>query len=211
MNNLTNPGRCVSPSQSYYRNRSLIPIGALYGRWTVIDNTPYAPGRRERACRVRCTCGNEKTLRASNLRSGKSTSCGCKVRERSIDAVWVSILASLRCRGFDCHITLPQLKVLAKFPCVYCGKEPSNIHRLRYSVDGKQQTDPTLEIRWSGLDRIDSSRGYICGNIVPCCNRCNCMKNNMPLDDFFALLDRIRAHNPTPTSVREFAITMFAS
>lgn len=33
-----------------------------------------------------------------------------------------------------------------------------------------------------GLDRIDSSVGYIKGNVVPCCSRCNYMKNTLDKD-----------------------------
>ena len=36
----------------------------------------------------------------------------------------------------------------------------------------------------SGLDRIDSSIGYILSNIVPCCHRCNIMKNDMSQHEF---------------------------
>ncbi len=41
--------------------------------------------------------------------------------------------------------------------CVYCGH-----------LD--------LEVRMNGIDRMDSSRGYISDNCVPCCKNCNLMK-----------------------------------
>ena len=36
-----------------------------------------------------------------------------------------------------------------------------------------------------GIDRIDSSIGYIIGNIVPACKTCNFMKNVLSVSDFF--------------------------
>ena len=39
--------------------------------------------------------------------------------------------------------------------CHYCGSEKSN-----------------------GIDRIDSSLGYLPDNVLPCCKICNYMKNN---------------------------------
>ena len=36
----------------------------------------------------------------------------------------------------------------------------------------------------NGLDRVDSSIGYIESNLQTCCGNCNYMKNNYPLDVF---------------------------
>lgn len=35
-----------------------------------------------------------------------------------------------------------------------------------------------------GVDRIDSSKGYMLGNIVTCCKRCNAAKSDMPLSEW---------------------------
>jgi len=45
-----------------------------------------------------------------------------------------------------------------------------------------------------GIDRIDSSKGYIEGNVTPCCSRCNIMKNNMTVAEFEVHIRRIAAH-----------------
>jgi hypothetical protein len=37
---------------------------------------------------------------------------------------------------------------------------------------------------YSGIDRIDSSIGYIEGNVVSCCSKCNTAKSDMPFDEF---------------------------
>ena len=95
--------------------------------------------------------------------------------------------------------------------CAYCDKEPSNVFRVRYIVKGsdKRESDPLMEIRYSGMDRIDSSLGYIEGNVVPCCAQCNIAKNTLLLDEFLAMLFRIRMHNPTVAGIRELAATVF--
>jgi hypothetical protein len=43
----------------------------------------------------------------------------------------------------------------------------------------------------SGLDRVDSSKGYVEGNCVPCCYRCNVMKADLNLEDFYEHLELI--------------------
>jgi hypothetical protein len=133
-----------------------------------------------RACRVRCQCGTEAIRTYGELRCGRSPSCGCKSRERDIEAVWRDLLAKLSRRGWEFHLTLPQLKAVVQLPCAYCGREPSNVYRLRYKVGGVYQrgVDSSMEIRWSGLDRVDSAKGYMPGNVVPCCGECNGMKSN---------------------------------
>ena len=45
-----------------------------------------------------------------------------------------------------------------------------------------------------GIDRIDSTKGYIEGNVTPCCSRCNVMKNDMTVAEFEAHIQRIAAH-----------------
>ena len=42
-----------------------------------------------------------------------------------------------------------------------------------------------------GIDRIDSSIGYVVENCVPCCTLCNRMKSNLSGREFIAHVDRI--------------------
>ena len=190
----------------------LIPIGTKFVRWTVLANDLYKAfgTQTHRACRVRCECGTEAVRTYGELRCGRSPSCGCKSKERSIGRVWNELHNALKRRGWDFHLTLSQLKAITQLHCAYCGKEPSNLYRSKYKVDGVYQrgVDPSMEIRWSGLDRIDSAKGYIHGNVVPCCGECNGMKTNHSLDEFFVLLERIRSHNPTVEGIRELAATL---
>ena len=46
-----------------------------------------------------------------------------------------------------------------------------------------------------GVDRVDSSEGYISGNVVPCCAKCNIMKNDSSVDDFLAHIRKIYMHS----------------
>lgn len=58
-------------------------VGEVFGRLTVVAEAPprHEPGgRRARLVWVRCTCGTELLVRAANLRSGTSRSCGCLAR-----------------------------------------------------------------------------------------------------------------------------------
>lgn len=49
----------------------------------------------------------------------------------------------------------------------------------------------TFENGCRGIDRINSSTGYIIGNITPCCYTCNVMKNVLSTELFFEQLQKI--------------------
>lgn len=191
----------------------LFPIGKEIGWWVVLENDLYKSftSQTMRACRVRCRCGTEAIRTYGELRCGRSPSCGCKSKKRSVDTVWNDLYSKIKSRGWDFHLTLPQLKLISQMSCAYCGKEPSNTHRVKYKVDGVYQRilDSSLVVRYSGMDRIDSMKGYIHGNVVPCCGECNGMKSKLPVEEFLALVERIRSHNPTTVGIREMAATLF--
>ena len=43
----------------------------------------------------------------------------------------------------------------------------------------------------NGIDRIDSSKGYVFDNCVPCCKHCNIMKMTMTIDEFINKIKKI--------------------
>ena len=56
-------------------------------------------------------------------------------------------------RGLSWDISIDELADLREMPCTYCKAE--------------------LDAYGAGLDRIDNSKGYQPGNVVPCCGTCN--------------------------------------
>jgi hypothetical protein len=47
---------------------------------------------------------------------------------------------------------------------------------------------------YNGLDRVDSMKGHTPDNVVPCCYRCNCAKNNMSFNDFISHIEKMYEH-----------------
>lgn len=72
-------------------------------------------------------------------------------------------------RGLEFNISLGQFESLTSGACFYCGGVEERL----------------------GLDRVDSSIGYIIDNVVGCCRRCNVAKNDMPQADFISMCKRI--------------------
>lgn len=56
-----------------------------------------------------------------------------------------------------------------------------------------------------GIDRLDSERGYVVGNVVSCCSTCNYMKNTLGLVEFLRQVNRIASHciddSPSPSTI----------
>lgn len=57
-----------------------IQVGKKYTRWTIVEPGSDAPGRRKRWLCL-CDCGQQRLVHASALKSGISTSCGCRKKE----------------------------------------------------------------------------------------------------------------------------------
>src|SRR5690606_11867568 len=55
-------------------------------------------------------------------------------------------------------------------PCAYCGSPPSNVVQRRGG-----------RLRYTGIDRVDNKKGYLPGNVFPCCVTCNRAKGRMQL------------------------------
>ena len=70
-------------------------------------------------------------------------------------------------RGYGFEITLDEFKKIISGQCYYCHG---------FAI---------------GIDRLDSSLGYIKGNMVSCCEMCNRMKNHYSLKDFIAKCKQI--------------------
>lgn len=93
-------------------------------------------------------------------------------------------------RGIEFNMTFDEFNSLIVSDCFYCGKEPQYNERWA-RIEHKKQ--PRLSI--NGIDRIDSSKGYLKENTVPCCSKCNLMKNIMSSEEFLSHVYRISNFN----------------
>jgi hypothetical protein len=66
--------------------------------------------------------------------------------------------------------------------CYYCGQKPEKRTTRRY------------KIAMNGIDRVDSTKGYVVDNIVTCCHSCNLMKGKLPKVDFISHIKKIAEH-----------------
>ena len=86
-------------------------------------------------------------------------------------------------------------KKLSLSKCFYCNSEPSNRQPdIRYETRNGRKDKLVITdfiLKYNGIDRIDSSKGYISGNVISCCKNCNTAKNILSQKEFKDLIKRI--------------------
>lgn len=99
-------------------------------------------------------------------------------RDKTYQGTFVARYSALkqqaRMRGSVMPITFNEYKNLLESPCYLCGDSVISVSKSGH-----------------GLDRIDSSVGYILSNCRPCCGVCNRMKRDLPIDKFIARIKKI--------------------
>lgn len=144
----------------------------------------------------KCDCGSVTNIRLFSLKSGNSQSCGkCQFKVEKFKKNFVShnkikdrktaLLnnqfsqyksgAETSNRLFNLNKATFNKLLLTK--CHYCYKDPYRLIKDKFS---------NYSLLIGGIDRVDSDLGYIKDNCVPCCEKCNFMKNDMSLDEFKA-------------------------
>lgn len=88
-------------------------------------------------------------------------------------------------RGYIFELTKEQFKELTKQNCWYCGQEPAQIKR------GYGHAPKDAYYLYNGIDRVDNEVGYTEANCIPCCGRCNRMKNVLHAEDFIIHIRKI--------------------
>lgn len=88
------------------------------------------------------------------------------------------IMSQAKTKGYAWALELPAAEAMMKAPCFYCGIA----------------SEDTL----NGIDRMDSSVGYLPANCVPCCGTCNFMKKSLDALTFVERCCQISAHHGGP-------------
>lgn len=176
------------------------PVGEVFGLLTTVrfaNHSTTPSGQKVPMMECVCECKTMSIASLWDLRSGKTKSCGSRkhseYEDRSEPAFNMYYAHTYRSnairRGLAFELSKEDFRRLTQQSCFYCGAPPVARHR----VTGLQTSTCTV----SGVDRVDNSVGYVVGNVVPCCSRCNHAKHTMSQSDFIALAHRITALHPT--------------
>lgn len=154
---------------------------------------------RNNQWRCICDCGNVSIVRSSKLKDGSTKSCGCYRVSRAklprtskgksgLRNLYNSYRSQAKHRGLKFEIEFIEFEYLTSLNCTYCGRVPSQ----KYTPASRTElaTEHGIYI-YNGIDRIDSNLGYLKGNVITCCKRCNIAKSNMSKNDFIYMIKDI--------------------
>ena len=88
-------------------------------------------------------------------------------RSKSSKRKYQQLLKKCKDNNRETNLNEDNVYEISKKNCYYCGKENNSTGH--------------------GLDRIDSSKDYLIGNIVSCCGNCNRAKSDLKTSDFFEM------------------------
>lgn len=163
-------------------------IGKSFGRLTVISETEKRrlKSTGEKYWKCKCICGNFKDVATTDLnkKNSKGTqSCGCissnkDLQTRRLKRVFTKLKSNAKKRKIEFELNEIEVSELINRPCFYCNSFEGN----RMKMPPFQGSEVYIE--YMGLDRKDSSICYTKENAIPCCFKCNTMKNRMTFKDY---------------------------
>lgn len=184
-------------------------IGYKVGSLTVVEflEEKWLPSgeRYDHYYLCRCDCGMEGTFIRRVLKSTavvkRNTICcqQCQKNklknnriaikydndiDRHAGVVYSNYKSKCKAKGWEFELSFNQFRDLLLQNCWYCGLEPSNCR-------GKNGPKGTSRKHFSGIDRVDNSKGYTKHNVRPCCEDCNKAKRELNEVDFLDLIKRI--------------------
>ena len=173
-------------------------IGTVIGKVKIIEFDRYEEGNRRNIYyyKYQCVCGNIETAAKYSLlqsKNSRNTYCCSKCRKDKLSE-WAktakikykdpiegkcSILFSnyrskAKFKNWQFNLTFEEFKKLVTSNCHYCGLEPNKCRK-----DIAKSRQGLSRIHFNGVDRIDSNKGYLSDNVLPCCEDCNKAKRNL--------------------------------
>ena len=167
--------------------------GITFGRLVVIERAGNEEGGRAKWL-VQCICGKNKVVSSRSLINGNATSCGCYKREKLIERrslnygsatksrLFSQYKTGAKRRGLVFELNIEQFLELTSRDCYYCGTEPKLV--VKHKTNNGDYV-------YNGIDRVDSSKGYILENCVTCCETCNKAKLSASKEDFKSWIIKI--------------------
>lgn len=192
----------------------------VYGKLTVIKQVDAPVNLKKLTYWLcMCECGNEKVILGTNLKAGKTKSCGCiehvRFREHSYRKALLSTAKEVfrSNRYNDGNLTFDDFYKLSQMPCHYCNSSVENSHTITNRFISRYNKNKRVSkfavdngyFKYNGLDRIDSNLKHNIDNVVTCCTFCNGFKLNLSLSEFYNKIKNLKS-NIMPITISKLFI-----
>lgn len=169
--------------------------GKRFGKLLVLNRADKNFGGKSCKWICQCDCGNQVEIVSTSLRKGLTNSCGCILKKYLYKGIgdlsksyWTRVLRGAKERNLEVSITIEDAwnKFLEQDrKCALTG-----IDLVMLKSFARQHIEHT-----ASLDRIDSSKGYIQGNIQWVHKHVNVMKLDLTQDEFIEWCKLVVKHN----------------
>lgn len=175
--------------------------GKRFGRLTVLR--PFGSSGLKLLWEAKCECGRIRSFQSSNLISGHSKSCGCIRRFTGRRChnwagygeisgfFWNKVVRNAKHKGFPLRVSIKsgwRMFLRQGRRCALSGV------LLHFATSTKFHNEGFTT---ASLDRIDSDKGYVRGNIQWVHKSINQMKSNLPQKVFVEMCIAVAAHRKT--------------
>jgi len=182
--------KCLSCSKKEKKQKRDLPIGTKYGEWKV-TGLSFNDNRNNTLIPVMCSCGYKTNVNKHDLlKKDSHMSCkSCSLFKGVGDltgAYITEIKNRANKRGFDYSITTKYIWDLLNqqsFKCALTGLD------INVNKNWRKQSFT------ASLDRIDSTKGYIIGNVQWVHKTINRLKSNFPEQELMYWAELLTKHN----------------
>lgn len=144
---------------------------------------------------IKCPCGNEFKTLWNRIQTGNTRSCGCllkrflarKMHEGISGTYWNHLVFGAQKRGIEFNITKQYAADIFKQQRGLCALSGQHIIFVSNYRNGTLQT--------ASLDRIDSTKGYVAGNVQWVHKDINRLKGKMRDIDFIKICAKVALYN----------------
>jgi 5-methylcytosine-specific restriction endonuclease McrA len=197
-NSTTIHNLCVAAGlkKGFYPRKIKYEVGQRYFQFVITGEAPHKKsktGRIYTQWECKCDCGITFITTTKQIQKGVRKSCGCLTQEARFkrkdekEVVGNLCLGHYKCgakrRNLEWALSSIDFMKLLFSSCIYCGSPPSRL--VKVSVHQQMV---------NGIDRVDSSVGYILDNCVPCCMFCNRAKNDSTQKEFLEWIERLKKY-----------------
>jgi len=165
----------------------------LFGSLIATQRAPSVGGKARWLCT--CVCGAQPVVLATHLRSGRTRSCGKHTKEGSEHpnwkgvgglsaSYWGKVKSNAKSRGHTVEVTIEYIWGLFLSQGKRCALTGQPLTMLGAPPFGD-----------ASLDRIDSNRGYVEGNLQWVHKHVNRAKNDLNQDEFIQMCQAVTRHS----------------
>lgn len=175
--------------------RGIDLTGKRYGKLVVVELLPERTVCKTRVWLCKCDCGKTKAVRRSSLVAGMTKTCGCGAHpsrqenvnwrgyeEMSLD-FYTTLKRNAESRDLDFNVTMKYL-----WDLYIAQNKKCNLSGLPIEF-GRKRASTSVSV-----DRIDSTKGYVEGNVQWVHKKINIMKNVYSQEEFIILCKQVVKH-----------------